>query len=158
MKNNTTLLNALASCFEVIEKSKESKLLGGLFSSFYINKENKTKEELEEILSWFLDGGEFSSYWKESSPYGERKNSKKRQKTTWFFAKKKGIDFQLGHITASNYSKDFWEMGAEMLVKSALCKEGEFSYHNNSFVDYVLKKGATFKDLGEKKQILQALK
>lgn len=147
----TQQLDSLASCYETIKESKDSKLIGGLFSSFYINRDNKTASELKEILDWFLSGGEFTSYWKESLPYGERKNSKKRNKTTWFNVSKKGIEFQLGHVTVKNYIGDFWERGAEALVKSALCKDGEFSYYNNSFVDYALKNGAVFTNLGEKK-------
>jgi hypothetical protein len=151
METITDQLNAVAAAIPVIQSAENSKVLSSFFCSFAINRDGKTAEELKEIINWFVDGGKFTSYWKESLPYGERKNSKKRQKTTWFFAEKSGVTFQLGHVTVKNYVGDFWERGAEALVKSALCKAGEFSYYNNSFVNYALESGAEFTDLGEKK-------
>ena len=106
---------------------------------------------MKEILDWFLDGGTFTTHWCESVPYGERKNSKKRHKTFFFNVQKKCFRFQLGHTTQKNYDPCFWERGAEALVSSALCKSGEFSYYNNSFIGYVRENGAIFQDLGEKK-------
>jgi hypothetical protein len=147
----TQQLDALAACYETIKQAKESKIINTFFSTFSIEKDHKTAEEMKEILNWFVDGGTFTTYWRESVPYGERKNSKKRQTTTWFNVSKKGIEFQLGHTTSKNYIADFWERGVESLVKSALCKEGEFSYYNGSFIDYVLEKDVAFTDLGEKK-------
>lgn len=149
--NYTAQLNALAACHETIQQAKDSKLVSSFFSTFSIDKDKKTQEEMQEILDWFMDGGTFTSHWRESVPYGERKNSKKRDKTTWFCASKKGIEMQLGHATVKNYIGNFWERGAEAFVKNALCKEGEFSYYNHSFVNYVLDKGVQFTDLGEKK-------
>jgi hypothetical protein len=151
MKTITEHLNELSASIPAIKASQEAGVISKLFCSFFFDKEKKTEAELKEALEWFLDGGSFASHWRESLPYGERKNSKKRQKTTWFLAEKGGVEFQLGHATVKNYVGDFWERGAEALVKSALCKEGEFSYYNNSFINYVLEKGVEFKDLGEKK-------
>lgn len=147
----TEKLNKLAQLAALVAETKEEGFLGSLFTSVYIKRDGKTAEEMKETLDWFLDGGSFTSYWKEKVPFGERKNSKKREKTTWFFAVKNGVEMQLGHATTKNYIGDFWERGAEALVKNALCKEGEFSYYNHSFVNYVLEKGVQFKDLGEKK-------
>lgn len=106
---------------------------------------------MKEILDWFVNGGKFTSYWRESVPYGERKNSKKRDKTFFFFAEKNGITFQLGHTTEKNYKENFWSHAADVFVKNALCKEGEFSYYNLSYVHYLKSKEVVFEDLGEKK-------
>lgn len=151
METITNQLDAVAAALPIIQNAKDSKVISSFFCSFAIDKDGKTADELKEILNWFLDGGKFTSYWKESVPYGERKNSKKRDKTTWFTAEKSGITFQLGHATVKNYVGNFWERGAEALVRSALCKEGEFSYYNHSFIQYVQEKGVEFTDLGEKK-------
>lgn len=148
----TETLDQLASFRSTIQAAQDQKLISSYFSTFTLNKDGRTKEELVEVLQWFLNGGKFTSYWKESVPYGERKNSRKRQKITWFLAEKSGVEFQLGHVTVKNYVGDFWEKGCEALVKNALCKDGEFSYYNNSFVKYVLENGVEFDDQGEKKK------
>lgn len=151
METITQKLDALSSLSGLIQDMKDSKIISTFSSTFSIEKDHKTREEFQEIIKWFLDGGEFTTHWRESVPYGERKNSKKKQVTTWFNASKKGIDFQLGHKTTINYNQSWMERGAELLVKNALCKEGEFSYYNGSFISYALENGAEFKDLGEKK-------
>jgi hypothetical protein len=147
--NITQHLDAVAAVIPTITEAKKNKVISSSFCSVSFYREDKTKEELIEALNWFLDGGEFTSHWREKVPFGERKNSKKREKTTWFNVEKNGIEFQLGHTTIKNYIGDFWERGAEALVRNALCKEGEFSYYNHSFVKYVLEQGAVFEDLGE---------
>jgi hypothetical protein len=148
--NITQHLDAVAAVIPTITEAKNNKVISSCFYSVSFHRENKTKEELIEALNWFLDGGKFTSHWKEEIPFRARKNSKKREKTTWFNVQKNGIEFQLGHTTIKNYVGDFWERGAEALVRNALCsKEGGFSYYNHSFVKYVLERGAVFEDLGE---------
>jgi len=147
--NITQHLDAVAAIIPVINAAKDNKILRSFFCSVSFDYEDKIREEMIEALNWFLDGGEFTSRWREKVPFGERKNSKKREKTTWFNVQKNGIEFQLGHTTIKNYIGDFWERGAEAFVQRALCKEGEFSYYNHSFVKYVLEQGAVFEDLGE---------
>jgi hypothetical protein len=102
------------------------------------------------LVKWFSKGA-LSSYYKIDTPYGERKNSKKKERTTYYNAERDGLKVQLGHTTSKNYRPDFWERGAEALVKSAICKEGEFSYSNGSYLAEMLSLGVMFEDLGEKK-------
>jgi hypothetical protein len=83
-------LNAVAAVIPVIDAAKDNKVISSFFCSVSFNKDNKTREELIEALNWFLDGGQFTSRWREGVPFGERKNSKKREKTTWFNVQKNG--------------------------------------------------------------------
>jgi len=150
METITDQLNSLVASVSLINEAKRKGILSSLLSSFDFEPKSKSESQLKEALDWFVDGGLFTSYWKESVPYGERKNSKKKRKTTWFWAKKKGIKFLLGHVTVKNYDPSFWEIGAEELVKSAICREGGFCAQNGSFINYVKSKGVDFKDEGQK--------
>jgi len=141
METITDQLNSLATSVSLINEAKEKGILSSFFCSFSFEPEGKSESELKEALDWFIDGGSFTSYWKESVPYGERKNSKKKEKTTWFRVKKKGIELLLGHVTVKNYDPSFREIGAEALVNCA---------HNDSFINYVKSKGVDFKDEGQK--------
>lgn len=157
MSNATQYLDQLAAALNAARLADNQQLIssiGGIAKNVHISLSSggileQTEEFKKGVVEWFLKG-KLTTYRKVSVPYGERKNSKKKQTTQFFCAERDGLFVQLGHKTTKNYQPCFWERGAENLVKSALCKAGEFSYHNESFVDYALQLGAKFEDLGEK--------
>ena len=148
-------LDAINEAAKVINEVKENDNLLGVLSGGSICIDNtekeKTKEDWIEILNWFIDGGEFTVTFRQSTPYGKRKNSKEVRTTHTYVAKKGEVTLQVGHENTLNYNPDFWEAGAEAFVNSVFKKDGEFSYYNNSFLSFLLDKGVKFKDLGKSK-------
>lgn len=110
---------------------------------------NQSVEFKQGLVAWFLSG-RLTTYRKTSTAIGARKNSRKKETTQYFIAERDGLKVQFGHVTTLNYQPDFWEMGGRLLAQSVLCKEGEFSYSNKSYIDYALELGAKFEDLGER--------
>ena len=79
METITDQLNSLVASVSLINEAKRKGILSSLLSSFDFEPKSKSESQLKEALDWFVDGGLFTSYWKESVPYGERKNSKKKR-------------------------------------------------------------------------------
>jgi hypothetical protein len=107
-------------------------------------------EQRKGVAEWFAEGTLYT-YRKVSTPFGKRKNSRKKDTTSYFMAERGMLRCQLGHQTTENYVPDFWTRAGRNLVQSALQKEGEFSYYNFSYVNHMQGLGKTFEDRGEKK-------
>jgi hypothetical protein len=89
--------------------------------------DNKNKQL---IIDWFLSKPEtiLLSYSETRLPYGERKNSKKRDTTTWYKLVYENLTYSLGHITKTNYEADrHWasKLG-QMFVQES--KDKDYSY------------------------------
>jgi len=105
------------------------------------------EKEAREILDWFLDGGILETSVTVKTPYGERKNSRKKDTTKFFVFAKGCVKSQIGHISTQNYQEDFWAKAINTLIAKPI---GNFCYENKSFIAYALDHGAIIKDLGEK--------
>lgn len=110
----------------------------------------RSEQEAKEILDWFLDGGRIETHFKVSTPYGERKNSKKRNTTKFFVFKKGCISSQIGHLSTQNYTDDFFSMVIKKMIASSV-DANKFCYQNGSFIAYAMARDPQVIDLGEKK-------
>lgn len=108
----------------------------------------RDEQEAKDILDWFLDGGHIETHFRVSTPYGERKNSKKKNTTKFFVFKKGCISSQIGHLSTQNYTDDFFSMVIKKMIAAPADK---FCYGNGSFISYAMERNPKVIDLGEKK-------
>ena len=116
-----------------------------LFISLSVERDSR---EAKEILDWFLDGGHVETHFTVSTPYGERKNSKKKNVTKFFVFKKGCICSQIGHLTTRNCTDDFFSTVIKKMIATPADK---FCYNNDSFISYAMERNVKVIDLGEKK-------
>lgn len=149
-------LDAIKAAQEALIKLNDNNgkpFLKSIFSPdklFLSMSEPRPVQEAREILDWFLDGGHIKTHRKVSTPYGERKNSKKRDTTQYFTAVKGYVQSQIGHITTQNYKDDFWRHAIKSIITPA-CDPEMFCYRNNSYINYVMASNPKVIDLGEEK-------
>ena len=139
---------------ELIEAQtlEDGKSLNSSIFSQKITIENKrlSQETIKEILDWFIqNGAKFVSEFRIEAPMFERKNTKKRERTTWYRLEKGNMIFNLSHVSESmNFNRSVWEE-----VGRWLCNENEaLGYYNKGMLEYVKKSGLPLIDLGEKKK------
>ena len=109
---------------------------------------DRDMQEAKEILDWFLDGGHIETHTTVKTPYGERKNSRKKNTTKFFVFVKGCMRSQIGHITTQNYHDDFWSHAMKRLIAAPADK---FCYQNGSFIACAMERNPQIVDLGEKK-------
>lgn len=152
--NTAQRLDAIRSNQEsliALNQIGDRKFLQSIFSPdtiFVSVSSERPEQEAKEILDWFLDGGHLETCTKTRIPYGERKNSKKREVTKYFSMVKGCMRCQIGHSTTQNFQDDFWTAGFKRMLAAP---KGKFCYQNHSFIAYVMEKNPNIVDLGEKK-------